>query len=264
MRFAFWYTRKTSAGLWIEAQWLWIACELSNFAVGLISPFVTKEPDPYPSFFGFVFALASIAYVPYMATTLLHLERPTRYSSAPWWKRNPLSFRRRRLTRREKKSIALAGTIDSKPFYVVFALCLVLESFAHQPFTVLRPAAMCLIDDSARGSSVPLYEKIFSRGTWAINQSLAELSLLGQAWFNYRAGTFTGKFMVTAIGTAITGSLLQALIAFETWTYWPDANNTPGFDLLNVLWLVPTLCICYQALAYKGVSQLEPVDDDDE
>lgn len=134
VRFAFWYTRKTSAGLWIEAQWLWIACELSNFAVGLISPFVTKEPDPYPSFFGFVFALASIAYVPYMATTLLHLERPTRYSSAPWWKRNPLSFRRRRLTRREKKSIALAGTIDSKPFYVVFALCLVLESFAHQPF----------------------------------------------------------------------------------------------------------------------------------
>ena len=296
--FFFWFTRRTSAGFWIEAQWLWVAFQLSNFVTDLIRPFISTEADPYPSFFSFLFQLVLLFHIPLVATTLLHLERPAGYDRSPWWKRNPIAFRRRRLTGRERKSIASARTIDKKPFLIVsprcsslcagktsahprdlltcsycatslffcddtqlFASYFLLHLVARRRFILLRPGDTCQVDDSVRKR---LVEKIFNRSVFAFQGSLLQLHFLAQAWFNHRAGTFTESFRISAIGAAVVACLSTLSYGLQTLSHWPNIDHTPPFSLLDVINLGPRVWLAFQALTLKGVPQVEAVDDDDE
>lgn len=263
--FLFWYTRKSSTGLWIWTGWLWAAVHVESIIVELVRPLVSYDPDYSIPPVVMFFKSLSMIHVFFMAKTLLHLERPAGHDRAKWWKRNPLAFRRRRLTRRERKSIALSDTIDKRPFYIlaasIFLFSLVGE---HRYFLFSSTAKTCSTDDFDVWGHMSRLEQSFELSAKALHDALLHGHNLAQAWFNYRSGTFTGAFRISAVGTAVLLCLNTLVVALETFSGWADKVHVMPFGFYGIFEMVAPVWLAYQALMYKGVPQVEPAEEDDE
>lgn len=286
--FYFWYTRKTSAGLWIQAQWLWVTTVLLQFAIPILRPFIDKDSNDF-SLFVLIWSCLALLHLPFFITTLMHLERPVGHSSAKWWRRNPLAFRRRRLTRRERKSIALADSIDKKPFYLVSSMqsfelrksivfLTVLPPFLlPQLFTVLyiiflfedsgilqfSSPRQCVIDDTGGPASVPLGLRFFDEATRALSTTLVTAHILGQSWFNHKSSTFTGSFRIAAVGTAFFTFVMSLAFTIDAFSGWIDNRIKTPVGVVMMIEVVSQAWFAYQAVTLKGVPQVESDDDDD-
>ncbi|SPO30577.1 uncharacterized protein UTRI_05194 [Ustilago trichophora] len=261
--FYFWYTRQRSTGLWIEAQWMWVGSQVLNFAAGIIRPFLEDEEDPWPSFVGVFWRGTALFHVPFVITTILHLVRPPSFNLKTWWRRNPIKYRRRRLTRREQRSVALSKTIDKRPFYAlflaVFAFCFIRDYNLLQ----FNPADRCLVDDLGGNAAFPLSRRIFEEGVAATSDAMLHTYLFAQIWFNYRSSTFTGSFRISAIGSAIVMVTMTVIVSLDSFASWTDKRHSEPVGLEAVLQMVAPLLLCYQALTYKGVPQVDASEEDD-
>ena len=277
-----------------------------SFTSKLMLPFISKSPNPWPSLSEFVFEITALFHLPFMIATLLHLERPAGYGNKVWWCRNPLAFRRRRLTRRERKSIALAELIDKKPFYMVsnrfplsksqhcrsvaeayspfppfpfpcafFLTCVhgcfqlftgffLLRFISAHGFFLLGAPRVCPVDDGAHRAFVPLFEKVIQNSTAALRSALLNVHGLAQAWFNRKSRTFTEAFRIMMIGTAVVNSIQELIDVAEFLAHRHDERHALQLSPTHFVTLVAPIWLAYQALTYKGVPQIEPIDDDDD
>lgn len=288
--FFFWYTRRTSAGLWIEAQWGWVALKSIGFVSSLIRPMFAEKSQGGFSVIGMLLQIVSLLHVFFVVTTLLHLERPPKSAETAWWRRNPLAFRRRRLTRRERKSIALADSIDKKPFYLVssslppkpnglsadwhphldeyhvqlLAVYFIFACVQDHRYLQFSAPDLCEVGDFGSPVKPRSLEAIFDRASGSLLLALLQIHDIAQAWFNRCSGTFTGSFKISVIGTAIAHVVLTIFMAMETFSDLPHKNLPSALGVGSLLELVAPLWLAYQAATMKGVPQVEPADEDDE
>lgn len=259
--FWFWYTRKTSAGLWIEAQWLWVGMHVVKFAVDLIRPFVEGQEDPLPSLIGLFFSSTMLFHIPFVVLTLLHLVRPANFVRG--W-RNILSFRRRRLTRREIHSKNLGKSIDKRPFYLLFAAFFLFYILIDHPTLVLNPAERCLVDDAGGRAFFPLSRRIFEETIRSLESAVFNTQLLAQVYFNYRSRTFTGCFRIAAIGTALVTTPVMLLTLAEGRAGWVDKRYSEPITVGVLFEVGLPLMLAYQAVVYRGVPQVVGEDEEEE
>lgn len=79
--------------------------------------------------------------------------------------------------------------------------------------------------------------------------------------FNYQSGTFAGSFKIYVyIAMAIELSDL-AMNRLESISGW--MHSRPPTTLLEVIFLVEFAVLCYQAVAYPGISQVSSQEKDD-
>jgi len=123
---------------------------------------------------------------------------------------------------------------------------------------------ICSVDDFGGKWSMPLAGRIFEETTFAIKSSLLRVHLLAQVWFNHRSGAFTGSFKISAIGSALVLFAMAIVVGTEAFSSHSDKNTAAPFGVETVLDLVPLAWSCYQAITYRGVPQVEPVEDEDE
>ncbi|TKY89013.1 hypothetical protein EX895_002254 [Sporisorium graminicola] len=254
----FWYTRRTSTGLWIEAQWTWIVIVMLKFAVEL-ADYVTAGQEG--SIILLLYSGSPLIHVIFMVTTLLHLKRPADYTG--FWS-NPLAFRRRRLTRREVKSINLAKSIDKRPFYVLSAALVLICLGNEYWISILNPAERCVLGDTDVKVSLALSRRMFQEATQALTRALLQTQLLAQAYFNNRSSTFTGCFRISAIGTAALASFEMLVECLALFSSWADQRHTSPIRLYDFVELALLIPFAYQAVRYKGVPQVEVEDEDEE
>ncbi|CBQ69119.1 hypothetical protein sr00093 [Sporisorium reilianum SRZ2] len=256
--FWFWYSRKTSTGLWIEAQWMWVTIVVLKYVVEVARPFIAGEEASIVSLF---FGSTSLAHLPFVAITLMHLKRPANYTG--FWS-NPLAFRRRRLTRREVKSINMAESVNKQPFYMFFTALFLFYLVSKHSIFVLNPAERCMVDDAGGKAAFPLSRRIFEDGTDALASALLQTQVLAQVYFNYRSSTFTGCFRISAIGTAVVTTFVMIAVSIESLGSWADQRHTEPVYVSAFLELAVLLLLAYQAVVYKGVPQVEGEDEDEE
>ncbi|CDR88946.1 uncharacterized protein SPSC_05778 [Sporisorium scitamineum] len=253
----FWYSRRTSAGLWIDAQWSWVGVVVLKSGADVARYFIDGEEA---SMVSLLFGATALVHLPFVFTTLLHLERPSHYS---FWS-NPLAFRRRRLTRREVKSINLANSINKRPFYMLFTALFLFNLVSDHSIFVLNPADRCMVDDLGGTASFPLSRRIFEESTDALTNALLITQTLAQVYFNHRSSTFTGRFRISAIGTAVVTSFLAFAICLESFSSWADQRHTDPVFVGSFLELGVLLMFAYQAVVYRGVPQVQGEDEEDE
>ncbi|SPO47443.1 uncharacterized protein PSANT_05131 [Moesziomyces antarcticus] len=245
----------------IQAQWAHIALHIGGFFLWLLRPLYAEAEFSLVELF---FQLLGLVYLVYQVSTILQLERPPKFSAAKWWKRNPLAFRRRRLTRHERSSIAIARSINKTPFYIIFGLIVVFQITTDDRVLHWASSDECFIDDARgtqqAGTSSTLQAAFI--GFAAIGASLKHSVELAQAWFNYRNKTYAGTFKITAVTQPVVAATLFATLYAERLS--KHTSNSYPLGPHAILEVAVPAILAAQAVVYPGIKQVKDKDEDNE